>query len=350
MILKLLNRLYAEQGDDGGDAGGGNLPSGGDAIGTGNDARVALLNQIGDQYDEIRAEELADITDDGKTEPFVVQKADGEQESLDEPTPLVDEEAAAPAPEPEATPQMITRKINGKEVTKSLEEWLVAASKVEAADEYLQEAAIARKTAIAPQPAPQPEPQRPDPQEIAAQQAEERRKLARAIQMGTEEEAVAAIERLQNMARTPTLTVEEVSRVADERLKFNTAITEFRKEFSDLVSDPHLNRMVLERDAELIRNGDRRDYAERYREVGNEVRAWRDALIKSAAPAPAVAPQAQQADDLATRRAAKAAAPKVPTAASAKAKAPVEDDGDEDVSSVIAGMAKARGGPQWARG
>ena len=35
----------------------------GDAIGTGNDARVALLNSIANQSESDRAEELADIND-----------------------------------------------------------------------------------------------------------------------------------------------------------------------------------------------------------------------------------------------------------------------------------------------
>jgi hypothetical protein len=350
MTRKLLNRLFAAMGDDGGDAGGGNAPSGGDAIGTGNDARIALLNQIGDSYDELRAEDLADITDDGSTEPFKVQRPDGEEE------PLVGEpEVAAPEPEDRGldTAQMITRKVNGKLVTKPLEDWLVDASKVNAADEYLQDAARARKQALQPEPeaqAPQqPAPQRPDPQEVAQRERDQRRQLARAIQMGTEEEAVAALETLQNMSRTPTLTVEDVGRVADERLKFNTAISTFNKDFSDLVSNPQLHAMVLKADQELISQGDKRPYAERYTDIGNQVRAWRDDLIKSVAPtAPAAEPTAPASLD--QRRAAKAAAPKAPTAASKTAQAPVEDNDDEDVGSVIASMAKARGGPQWARG
>lgn len=354
MTRKLLNR-FCRPADDGADLGGdASLPSGGDAIGTGNDARVALLNSIGDSYDEIRAEDLADITDDGKLEPFVIQKADGEQEDLDrEPAPAPTPE---PTPEPEGadTAQMITRKVNGKMVTKSLEEWLVDASKVNAADEYLQDAARLRKQALQPEPdapAPAPVQQGPSPEEIAAQQRLERVKLARAIQMGTEEEAVAAIEQLQNMSRTPTLTVEDVGRVADERLKFNTAIAEFNKEFADLVSNPQLHAMVLQADRDLISKGDKRPYAERYTEIGTAVRKWRDDLVKSVAPTPAPASKdAAPADDLANRRAAKAAAPKAPTAASRTAQPVVEESDDEDVSSVIASMAKARGGPQWARG
>jgi hypothetical protein len=351
-LNRLLTRLMKPMGDDGGDAGGGTGPSGGDAIGTGNDARVAMLNAIGDRHDEFRAEELADIRDDGSTEEFVVQRADGEQEDLTEDPPIVEPETPPRVDEPAPldTAQMITRKVNGKLVTKPLEEWLVDASKVNAADEYLQDAARLRKEVVR-EPAPQ-EPQQPvlTPEQLAAERREKLRQRVRAIQMGTEDEAISAFEEMENAVSRPTITADDINRVTDERLKFNTAISEFRKEFSDLVSNPQLNRMVLDMDAALIARGDKRSYSERYTEVGQAVRQWRDDLIKSSTPEPTVPAAEKNVTSLDTRRAAKAAAPKVPQAASKSSTPPPEDDGEEDVSSVIAGIAKARGGPQWARG
>ena len=349
MTRKLLNRYY-RPAEDGGDLGGdGDSSAGSGAIGTGNDARIAMLNAIGDSADSLRAEELADINDDGSTSEFQVQKADGEREDLNEPAPK--DTIQDPEPEPDLTPQMITRKVNGKMVTKSLEEWLVAASKVEAADEYLQDAARIRKELkIEPEAqAPQPVVPALTPEQLAAQRRERLRQRVRAIQMGTEEEAISAFEEMENAVSRPTLTVEDVGRVADERLKFNTAISEFNKNYSDLVSNPQLHRMVLEADAELIRKGDKRPYAERYTEVGDTVRAWRDNLIKSVAPA-AAEPAPDNVTTLDQRRAAKAAAPQAPKAAGKVAAPKVESDDDEDASSVIAGMAKARGGPQWMQG
>ncbi len=344
MTLKHF-RLMAEQGDDGGDTGTG--PSGGDAIGTGNDVRVALLNSIGDQYDSIRSEDLADINDDGSLTPFVAPTLDDEDPAV----PPAPEPEPTPEPEPEApTQQMITRKVNGRDVTLPLEEWLVRAQKVEAADEYLQDAARQRKelqrTAEAP---PEPvTPKGPSKEEIAAQQLAERRQLARAIQMGTEEEAVAALEKLQNMVKSPTLTVEDVGRVADERLKFNSALQWFANEYKDLTSNPQLYRMVVDAEAAMVRSGDTRPYVERYAEVGNKVRAWRDELIGAVKPTTTEtkAPVASLDD----KRAAKAAAPKAPTSASTKAAPARQEEEDESPSAVIAAMAKARGGPQWARG
>ena len=76
MTRKLLNRYYRPT-EDGGDLGG-DSSSGSGAIGTGNDARIALLNSIGDSADELRGEDFADINDDGSTSEFKVQRPDGE--------------------------------------------------------------------------------------------------------------------------------------------------------------------------------------------------------------------------------------------------------------------------------
>jgi hypothetical protein len=354
-MMKLARfRLMKPQGDDGGDAGGGNLPSGGDAIGTGNDARIALLNAIGDQYDNIRAEDLADINDDGTTTQFVAPSLNEEDEEARAAREETETEAArlaaANAAETQPTTQMITRKINGKDVTLPLEEWLVRAQKVESADEYLQDAARQRKELQRNEQTPEPVvPQGPSTEELATQRLAEMRTLARAIQMGTEEEAVAALAKLQTANQPPTLTVEDVNRVTDERLRFNTAINWFAGEYKDLVSNPELNSMVIAREATLVRQGDRRPYAERYKAVGDEVRTWRDNLIASATPV-TTTETTTPVSSLDAKRAAKAATPKAPTSASTKA-VPVQQDEEEDSpSAVIAAMAKARGGPQWARG
>lgn len=59
----------------------------------------------------------------------------GKHGRQDEPEP-----EPAPAPAPQQQPRMITRKVRGKDVTKSEDEWLADAAKVTAADSYLEEA------------------------------------------------------------------------------------------------------------------------------------------------------------------------------------------------------------------
>lgn len=301
----------------------------GDIIGTGNDARIAMLERINDQNDSQNSDQYADVNDDGTTTPFVVAQPDGEQE------PLVDEAVheeivdhdAEPEPEP---PAKFKIKINGKELELTQEELIARAQKVEAADQYLAEAARLRKEAESAR-------TQPPPQDAAARAEEEERQLVRAIQMGSEEEAMAAIRKLKSSG--PSLTGDDIARTVDERLTFKEAANRFATEYEDLMKDDVLRKMVLQRDQELLAAGDTRPYIDRYTEIGNEVRAWRDRLVKSSVPAQSTSKQER-----------KAGVPSVPKAASVRAPAPVdEDDRDESVADVIATIAKARGGPQWTR-
>ncbi len=160
--------------------------------------------------------------------------------------------------------------------------------------------------------------------------------------MGTEEEAAAALRKLreQTSAR-PSLSRDDVSRTIDERLAFNQAIEKFSSEYGDIWSDPILKKIALDRDAQLLKEGDQRPYWDRYSSIGEEVRSWKQSL----APAP------KQETTIEEKVARKASAPKVPAPASAKARpAKVEeDDVDDSPASVIASMAQRRGGPQWMR-
>lgn len=313
----------------------------GEAVGTGNDARLALLARINDANDELRADELQSVNDDGTTEAFVARNADGTDEQLtDDTVQDVDATAeidklAAETGDPEPAPQvrMITRKINGRDVTLSEEEWFARASKVEAADRYLAEAAQLRneqlrKAQTTQQRAPEPEPTVDD--DLA---------IARAIQMGTEEEAVAALRTLRQPR--PSITQDDVARTIDERLTFNEAITKYRTEFADVVNDPVLNQMALDADRRLIAQGDNRPYMERYTEIGNSIRTWANNLAAKRNPPP---PAAE------TKLQRKAAAAPAPKAASQKTVSSVEEEADESPASVIASIAKARGGPQWMNG
>ncbi len=109
--------------------------SGGEVLGTGNDERIARLNAIADQADNDRAEELANVNDDGSTEPFRA--------------------AAEPEPEQEAAPEAETPKepeerryrlkVNGREVELTEAELVARAQKIESADEYLRQAAETKR-------------------------------------------------------------------------------------------------------------------------------------------------------------------------------------------------------------
>jgi len=310
----------------------------GEAVGTGNDARLALLAKIADNNEQGLEEDLADVHDDGSTSEFKAskeeasEKAEGEQKDEEE-----EEQPAA-----DSTPQKHKLKVNGKELELTLDEIIARAQKVESADEYLRDAAEAKKQATAK---PTEDPAKgPSEEDVRRQQEADDLALVRAIQMGTEEEAAAALRKLREQASSarPSLNRDDVSRTIDERLAFNTAISEFARDFEEVWNDPILKDIAFRRDAQLLQDGDKRNYSERYKAIGEEIRGWKKSLVGDTKPA----------DDLTNKEQRKASAPKAPAAASAKAKpaAKDEDDGDEDTSSVIANMAKSRGGPQWMRG
>ena len=179
----------------------------------------------------------------------------------------------------------------------------------------------------------------PSPEDATAKANEDRRALVRAIQMGTEDEAMEAIEKLQ--AR-PSVSADDVARTVDERLTFNDAVSRFQKDYKDLADDPVLLNIVLQRDKELIAQGDKRSYWERYEDIGNSVRTWKEGLTKAATPEPE--------KPVSDKQARKASASAVPQGAGTKAPAAVQDEDREETSAeIISKMAKSRGGPQWLR-
>lgn len=309
----------------------------GESVGTGNDARIALLNSIADQNDGGRADEFEAINDDGTTEAFVVQQADGDTEPLTDdiaPDPETDATIQALADEtaePEDEPQRFKVKVNGRELMLTQEELIARAQKVEAADQYLAEAARIRNEHI--------NKTRPPVQDgVLEPTVDDDLAIVRAIQMGTEEEAVKALAKLRQSQKS--LSPDDISRTIDERLTFNEAINKFRTEYNDITSDPYLNKLALDTDAQLLANGDRRPYYERYAEIGENLRGWAKKTAERYAPAPS-----EQNQHAKSQR--KAAATSVPTSQSRKTQSSIDAEPEETVSDTIAAIAKSRGGPQW---
>lgn len=295
----------------------------GEVEGTQNDSRLALLEKLADNAETDRQDDLVNVNDDNTTEPFRKEAAPTEEPE----TP--------PAPEPEA--KKFKLKVDGEELEVTEEELIARAQKVSAADKYLAEAAAARRAATQPEP-----PRGPTQEELQRLQDDEDLKLVRAIQMGTETEAAAALRKIREAASAarPSISPDDVARTIDQRLAFNEAINRFRTDYSDIVGDPYLNKMAQDMDVQLIEAGDRRDYGDRYAEIGKKIRAWKDSLSPR-----------QEAKTLQEKEDRKASAPKAPISASAKTRAPeAEDDGEDDPREVISSMRKHRGGPQWMRG
>jgi len=115
-----------------------------------------------------------------------------------------------------------------------------------------------------------------------------------------------------------------------EQQKFDAAREWFQKDFEDLTTDPTLFNIFATEDQNAINNGDTRPYVERWTEVGNKVRAWRDGLSKSSG-------FSSKDDEKASRRSS-------PGASSTQRSNATSDSGDEeDLSSTIKEMATRRG-------
>lgn len=298
----------------------------GEALGSGNDARIALLNQIADGNDTSRSDELRSINDDETTEEFKVEGA----EEKPEPTETQDTEPPA-----EVQPEPVKRKIkvNGREIELTEDEIIARVQKVEAADEYLAEAARLRNEAMRANAQPTQPPANAD----AAPLADDEIALARAIQMGSEEDAVAAIRKIRSPVGPSQ---DDIRRTVTEQLRFDNALSTFKQEFSDIDSDPVLKDFAVRLDKALVEQGDRRPYVERYRDVGTRIRSWMSEKLK--------APTNDAA--LQNKEERKASAPAVPRQAAAKTGTSVVEEKEESTSDVIAAMAAKRGGPQWMQG
>lgn len=336
MLFSNKRFVFRAEGDD---AGGGTPPAAAlpeDTLGTGNDARVAALNAIMDKNDVARADEFMDVADDDKTVAFVPPELPPAESEL-QPEIQSTEISPPPASEPSDV-KKFKIKVNGKELELTEEEVLERASKVESADEYLR---IAKASAPTTQPSSLVAKAGPTEEELQRARDEEDRALARALQVGTEEEAVAAIRKVRAASAGPSVSPDDVARTVDQRLAFNTAIDQFSKDFPDIWKDPVLKDLAFRRDKALLAAGDSRPYLDRYTDIGKGLMEW----------VGNVAPKVTPADDgLDAKHALKAAAPQVPITASGKQKpAAAADDKEESSSEVIANMAKSRGGPQWMR-
>jgi hypothetical protein len=203
-------------------------------------------------------------------------------------------------------------KVNGQDREFTEAELIERASKTEAADQRFQEAAKLKREAE----------ELSKPKEIKPEVEEDDLALARALQMGSEEEAAKVIKK---MRERPTLSEGDVVRKIDERLTFQSSVQRFQTEYPELFSDPNFSKLVAMKDEELVKQGDARPYYERYKAIGDEMRAW---IGK-------VKPESKKEER-------KASITTLKVASGRKVEASDEDE-EQSTSDTIASMAKARG-------
>ena len=161
--------------------------------------------------------------------------------------------------DPVAEPRKFKIKVNGREVELTEQELVERAQKVSAADQYLQEAAEARRQALTP-PAP-----------VEPELSDEDLAIARTLQLGSEDEAAKVIAKL----RRPSVDADAIVRRAKNELRFESDAAWFQSEYRDVFNDDMTRRLAIQLDQEAVQNGDQRPYRERYADIGNRIRTWR---------------------------------------------------------------------------
>lgn len=174
------------------------------------------------------------------------------------------------------TPEMVTIKIDGTEVQvtkdQAVEAGIRALQKDRTADQRLTEATRLLNEAKATTKPPPAEPEKPaDAADTELFQLiqdapfndEAARKLALRLK-GTP----PATPKLEDLAPT-------IERLVDVRLQGREALTAFKTDFQDVVSDPHLLTIFNSEESRLVQSGDTRPPLERWKEIGEGLRKWR---------------------------------------------------------------------------
>lgn len=154
-------------------------------------------------------------------------------------------------------------KINGTVIEVSEAEMIRRAQESEGADAKFREAARLRQETEQLIQAQKP----PAKADATAEVVEDDRALARALQMGTEEEAARVIAKLR--PRLPTTDV--AAPLIDERLAFREAATQIQSEHKELFADAELTKEFLALDQQFVNSGDKRPYLQRYRDLAEYI-------------------------------------------------------------------------------
>jgi hypothetical protein len=228
-------------------------------------------------------------------------------------TPVVAEEPGGDEPGEEPThelPQKHKLKVNGEEMELTTEELVATAQKVISADKYLEDAKKSFRVATEVRPSPvDVEPQGPN---------DDDRALARALQMGDEEEAAKAIHALR-----PRPSPDVVAAV-DNRIALRQQFQAVEADHKDLLGHKALGPIFRQRLTDLAREQPDLSLEDGYRTVAVALRQDFGQMLKPTTP----------------KLERKAAAQQVP-AAGGRQPSPPDDDAEVPVSEEIRKTAEA---------
>lgn len=107
--------------------------------------------------------------------------------------------------------------------------------------------------------------------------------LARAIQMGSDDEAREAIAKLRQSGRADD---QSIASMIDVRIDFREAAAWVQSDagYKDILSDPVLRGVFMRKEQEARASGDTRPYRDLYKEIGDGLRKWKAGATKTAAP------------------------------------------------------------------
>jgi hypothetical protein len=339
LLARMLGRLYRDENID--DAGGA---AGDEGVKYAFHDRAAWLEQIASTTEDDQNFGTGTHDDDesgaGNTGGDGADNNGGETEEERLAREQAEADAAAAAAQSQndssaaAADQMVTLIVDGKEVQKPLSEVLDAGKrylqKDMTADERLVEATRILKEAkeLNTGRAAQPTETRPS---NPVQGEDDDAALARAIQLGSDDEARAAIGKLRNSGRVDD---QSITSMIDARIEFREAAAWVQSTYKDLLEDPVLGGIFMQKEAEARAAGDKRSYRALYTEIGDGLRKWKEGLV----------PKQDTTQDKNDR---KATVTVIPTA---NARAPVnrdEVDPDEadadDTQAFIAEQRRRRG-------
>jgi hypothetical protein len=224
---------------------------------------------------------------------------------------------------PEA-PRTHKIKVNGKEIELTDEELIARAQKVEAADQYLAQAKRKSEQAVpSAKPADAPPADTVTDDDLA---------LARALQVGSEEDAARAIAAIRGrQSRSPSVNTDEVVHKVKADMEFQENAKWFAETYPEIFADPDYLTIAIKRDAELMekdkQEGTVTSYKDRYSRIGDDLR-------KKFGIDPAYSAKTAKKKETLTS---------IPTAHTKVRMPEPEDDSEESPASVIAKMAASRG-------
>lgn len=224
-----------------------------------------------------------------------------EQDNEEHPEDLKEEEQEPPKVEepPKEEEKLVVKHkfiVDGQEIELSEDEIRERIQKSSAADKRLAEATRlledAKKTTLHKEP-PQPPAKTSSEADVDKQLVES---ISKAVLYGDEEQVTQAFAKILGKGRTvdPTqtqgMTPQQVQSYVMETLAYEKGLRLLETSpeqggYADIYTDPVLKARFQQREAELRDvHQDKRSYADLYKSIGDEIRQWRENLVKQYIP------------------------------------------------------------------